>query len=195
MEKVLAENTKSVKIKENQSGCFKTSLICDGIQKNLKENITVKIKLNSETSKYSCLFIYNNKYTESSDYVCMCSDYISSPNLIRHFCNGEIFLGPQNLLNLRNQISEKLNFQESMITLTFDFDFKEEFIIIKDSKNKEIFKLPMPTGIEGSPEEVEELEKLKIFNPDEYFKNLKFYIGISSCDLVEDDDFICKLVL
>lgn len=194
-EKEKADTTKTFKIIASKSRCCKILIICDDIQKDFKEKVTLKIKLNSEKSKYSYLSVFNNKYTESSDTVCLCSDFINSSNICRMACNGEIFIGPHNLLSLRNPISEKLNFQESMITITLDFDFKEEFIIIKDSKNKEIFKVPLPTGIECSVEEIEEMEKLKIFKPDEFFKNLKFYIGISSCDLEEDDDFICKIIL
>lgn len=185
-------NIKSVKITPKTSGCLKMKQICNDIQIEMRKIVTVKLKLNSENSKYSYFCIYNDSFINSDNKVCVCSDLVNNTNVIILSCIGELFVGSQKLLSKRSSITEKLNFQESMITLNFEFNFIEEIITIKDSKNNEIYKVPLPIGLE---EDDENSEKSRILNSDEFFKNYKFSMGIMSCDLnEEDEDFICKLV-
>ncbi len=180
-----SNNEEKIIIKKD-SNCFRFK--SREIILNNNSKITIKIKLNSEKSIHSYLFIHNEEYNKSPNKQCMCSDFINDSNLLRLSSNGEWFIGCINLLNKRNPISEKFNFQESMISLTFQFDFNEENIIILDSKNKEIFKVPIPDSIQRNNDHQIMLEGV------DYLKSLKYYVGISSCDLdkEDDDDFILK---
>ncbi len=179
----------SLKITQSTSGCFKIHELCKIEYSTEKIVKTIKLKLNSEKSEYSKLCIYNESLINSLDKICVCSDFYNCSNIVTVSSIGEVFFGSHKLLSKKDQLSEKLNFQESMIKLEIQFDFNLEEIILGDFKNNEIIKFPIPIDLEYNDQisyNISESIKAKICN---------LYIGIISCDLIDDEeDFICKLV-
>ncbi len=182
----IKHDTKSVKIDVNTSGCHKIHLLDRIISNSFKNQIVkLKIKANSNSEKNK-LCIYNESYISSDNLVCPCSDFISTYNLLTISSIGEVSLGSLKLLTIRDSISEKLNFQDSMISLGLEFDFREETIKIYDSKNKEIVKVPLPTD--------SNTDNNTYLNRSNQFLNKEVSIGIISCQLQEEEDFIIKII-
>lgn len=176
-------------IKRGKCFCHNTIYTFDNFNKddNLCLKYRVKIKGNTEHSKYTYIYFYNSHYNNK---ICLCSDYKSSNDILLIQINGDIFLGNELLNDYDNNA---LSFENVSLDVIFIFDFKEHIIKIHNKKDQEIVTAKFPLGYN---ENLDKTRLLKLAKGEELdFKEINdiykpFYFGIASCDLIENEETI-----